>query len=279
MGRHYKNQGKNLSEKETSSPWPTGKPNISYSEVKCWTECGYRHKLGYIDKIVLEGDWIHADFGKFMHSGVEGYLKTRVMDIPSVLKEIEASWIDKARPDVEKWKSWATVCLTEFPEWLESQFPEWELLGAELALYEDIPNEIIKFKGFVDSLIKVPINKKTDRWKIWIIDWKTGPAYGWRKDKLEDPLVTSQLSLYKEYILRKFELLSKDVGCSFVVLKKGAKLGKSIGRYDISAGPKAMEASAKMVTNMIKGVRRGKFIKNKYACEWCDYAKSGHCIR
>jgi hypothetical protein len=44
-------------------------------------------------------------------------------------------------------------------------------------------------------------------------------------------------------------------------------------------GPKPMEKGEKLVKDMVNGVRRGKFMKNKYNCEWCDFAKSGHCTR
>lgn len=263
-----------------SNDFPTGKPHVSYSEVSTWHSCGYKHKLSYIDKVVIEQDWIHADFGKHVHAGVENYLKTRTMDIPAVLKLIDDDWAARNRPDPEKWKKWAHNILTDFPEWLEAECPGWELLGAELPLYEDIPEEeSIKFKGFVDSIVRVPLNEEKTKWKVWILDWKTGPAGGWRRDKLENELVLAQLWLYKSYLLRKLELQSREVGCAFVVLKKGAKPGSTIVRYDISAGPKAMDKGEKLVKDMVNGVRRGKFLKNKYNCEWCDFAKSGHCKR
>jgi len=258
--------------------FPTGKPHVSFSEVACWNSCGWKHKLSYVDKVPLpDQDWIHADFGTHTHHGVEQYLTTRNLDIPAVLKLIEDDWAKKNRPDVEKWKTWATNILTDMPAWLDENFPEWELIGAEHALYEDIPDEVIKFKGFIDCIIRVPLNEEKTKWKIWILDWKTGPAYGWRRDKLENELVLAQLWLYKSFILRKLELQSRDVACAFVVLKKGAKPGSTIARYDISVGPKPMERGEKLVSNMINGVRRGKFFKNKFSCEFCDYKKAGIC--
>jgi len=259
--------------------FPTGKPHVSYSEVSCWTSCGWKHKLSYVDKVPIpDQDWIHAEFGTHVHNGVEKYLKDRVMDIASVEEAIEKQWIEKGRKEIKKWKTWARNILTDFPDWINSQFPGWELLGAELPLYEEIPEEeFIKFKGFVDCMIRVPLNEEKTKWKIWILDWKTGPAYGWRRDKLENDLVLAQLWLYKSYIIRKLEVSSREIGCAFVVLKKGAKPGSTISRYDISVGPKPMEKGEKMVKSMVNGVRKGKFLKNKYSCEWCDYKKAGIC--
>jgi len=262
-----------------NNQFPTGKPHVSYSEVSTWHSCGWKHKLTYVDKVPLPAqDWIHADFGKHVHFGVENYLKSRTMDIPAVIQLIQDDWLKNNRPEVEKWCKWATNILTDFPSWLDTEYPGWELLGAELSLYEDIPGEeVIKFKGFVDSVVRVPLNEEKTKWKVWILDWKTGPAGGWRRDKLESDLVLAQLWLYKSYLLRQLGLQSRDVACAFVVLKKGAKPGSTISKYDISVGPKPMERGEKMVRSMINGVRSGKFLKNKYSCDFCDYRKAGIC--
>jgi len=262
-----------------NNQFPTGKPHVSYSEVSTWHSCGWKHKLTYVDKVPLPAqDWIHADFGKHVHFGVENYLKSRTMNIPAVIQLIQDDWLKNNRPEVEKWCKWATNILTDFPSWLDTEYPGWELLGAELSLYEDIPGEeVIKFKGFVDSVVRVPLNEEKTKWKVWILDWKTGPAGGWRRDKLESDLVLAQLWLYKSYLLRQLGLQSRDVACAFVVLKKGAKPGSTISKYDISVGPKPMERGEKMVRSMINGVRSGKFLKNKYSCDFCDYRKAGIC--
>lgn len=258
---------------------PTGKPHVSFSEVKTWTECGYRHKLSYIDKIEIPSEKIHADFGTILHNTIESYLKTKSMNAQTALDEIDRVWSLKSYKKPDTWKGWAANILAEVPDWLEKEFPGWSYIGAEFELYENIPEEeYVKFKGFVDCLISAPGFRGKD--KVWIIDWKTGPAYGWKREKKEDPMVLSQLYLYKDFLMRKLEIeKSSDVGVAFVVLKKGAKPGNCIDRVDVSAGPKKLEESRKLLKNMISGVKNGKFIKNKYACEWCDFAKSGHCKR
>ena len=39
-----------------NNEFPTKKPHISFSEVRIWKECGWKHKLMYIDKIVENED-------------------------------------------------------------------------------------------------------------------------------------------------------------------------------------------------------------------------------
>ena len=36
---------------KNNTKFPTGKQHISFSEIKIWKECPYRHKLLYIDKV------------------------------------------------------------------------------------------------------------------------------------------------------------------------------------------------------------------------------------
>jgi len=70
---------------------PTGKAHVSYSEVRSWNECPYRHYLQQIKKINLDKPSEHLDFGTAVHSACEGYLKTRVMDIERCLMDIVAA--------------------------------------------------------------------------------------------------------------------------------------------------------------------------------------------
>ena len=50
-----------------NSLFPTGKPHISFSEIKQWKECSYRHKLVYIDRLAgFEGNEYTA-FGTALH--------------------------------------------------------------------------------------------------------------------------------------------------------------------------------------------------------------------
>jgi hypothetical protein len=163
------------------------------------------------------------------------------------------------------------------PQFLEEKFPGWEVYAAELPLMESIDGVDVKFKGFIDGVIKIKDGKGKE--KVLILDWKTGPAYGWSADKKRDFLTQAQLVLYKFYVMRLLGLQSSDIKTCFIVLKKGAKPGKSIDFVDFSAGPTLQENANKMVRSMINSVKKGFFPKNKYSCEYCDFAKSGQCVR
>ena len=87
----------------------------------------------------------------------------------------------------------------------------------------------------------------------------------------------AQLVLYKYYWASKNNIPFKDVGCAFVLLKRGGKPGNMCGLLKVSAGPKALEQANKMVSSMIKNVYRGFFVKNRMSCTFCDYKDTEYC--
>ena len=278
--------------------FPTNKPHVSYSEVRCWKECPYRHKLSYIDNIDLSEDSPYLHYGTIIHTAAEKYLKTKIMDLDTVEKDILNAW-DKSGFDseeyierqksyrksqgwkfkphsyVQEWIEWAKLCLSDLPEFLDKNFPNWSLISAEEMLYEPIVGTEIKFKGFIDGIIECdgPGNRRV----IWVIDWKTAPKYGWFKDKRRDFNTQAQIALYKLFWRTKNQKPSRDVKSGFVLLKREAKKGKSCELIKISAGPKVEEKAKKMVTSMISLVKRGTFIKNRHACKFCEYYNTEHC--
>ena len=58
---------------------PTGKCHVSFSEMRDWQDCSYRHKLKHVQKIELSKPGPLLDFGKAVHASCEDYLKTKDM--------------------------------------------------------------------------------------------------------------------------------------------------------------------------------------------------------
>lgn len=271
--------------------FPTRKPHISYSEVRNWRECSYRHKLQQIDKIDMFKPSPYLDFGTNVHEGCESFLKESSIPRQKLLENISAAWKEFGFDDpawVEKqpgwykykplsvWLEWANLMWDDIPGFLDETFPGWETVEAEEELYENIEDRELKFKGFIDAIIKVPKKRGTGH-KYWILDWKTANAYGWRSSKKRDPLVQAQLILYKHFWSKKHNIDPKDVGCAFVLLKRGGKPGKVCSLVEVSAGPKATEKAEKLVSNMISSVHRGMFLKNRNSCSFCEYKETEHC--
>jgi len=277
--------------------FPTGKPHVSYSEVRNWKECPYRHKLLYIDKIGTDEPSPYLSYGTAVHDGIESFLKTGEMDIPKVLDNIRSEWdihgfdskdwIDaqaahraaegwKPKPHdyIDSWLEWATTSLTDLPGFLKEEFGDYEVISAEEQLYEFFPGYDIFFKGFIDALFKVQIRGKE---YYYVIDWKTAGDKGWYASKRRDILTWAQIALYKSFWKNKNGLDIKQVKCGFVLLKRGGKPGSSCELVKVSVGPKAEENALSILRSMIKTVRRGIFLKNRDSCRFCEFKKTSNC--
>jgi hypothetical protein len=281
---------KNESKVSSLSILPTGKSHISFSEVKCWKECSWRHKLIHIDKVDVFEPSPYLDFGTAVHEGCESYLNTRTIDEKGLLDGVRAAWKDNGFDDpewvkkqpgwykyapVEEWCNWAKNMWSEIPDFLDETFPGWECFDAEERLYESIEGKDVNFKGFIDAVIKVP--DKKGGYKYWIIDWKTSQSYGWRRQKKQDILMTAQLILYKHFWSRKHSVDLKDVRCGFILLKRGGKPGRVCELVTVSVGPKSLDRARKIVNNMIASVKRGMFLKNRDSCRYCQFKDTPYC--
>ena len=273
------------------------KEHVSYSEVKQWKECGWRHKLLYIDKLRTFEESPHLHYGTIIHDACEHYLKTGELDIKKAKGKIEDAWLkhgfDSAdfiqlqtqRSDLQGWKykhnkikdwlQWAEASINSLPEFLDETFPGWQFQSAEEALYENIESIDTKFKGYIDCIIKIPYK---DSYKYWVLDWKTSSGRGWNQEKQRDFNMQAQVILYKNFWGTKNNIPLKDIQCGFVLLKKVKTKGKSCQLIKVSSGPKSLEKSKKMVRSMIKTVEKKMFLKNRNSCMFCEFKNTQYCM-
>lgn len=260
---------------------PTGKQHVSFSELRSWQDCSWRHRLRFVKGIDLDRPGPHADFGKAVHASCENYLKTRIMD-PSIADR----WIDEAweRNAAHKgfeesgkaaYKEQAAAILAEVPGWLDVNFPNWEFVDAEHMLYEPVPGTKFAFKGYIDAIIRCK-DKKGKKDVIWLLDWKT-TSWGWAVQKKSDPKVKMQLTLYKSFWSEKTGTDPKDVKCGFVLLKRTGKDGARCELVSSGAAEVTVKRSLKLVNDMFSSVKRGVAIKNRDNCLYCDYKNTEHC--
>lgn len=259
---------------------PTGKPHVSFSELRDWQECSFRHKLRHIDKLDLFEPSPILDFGTAVHSSCENYLKTRVMDSEIALAKIMKAFEDNKGKEAYQEKMLAPflkeadAILAEVPKFLDENFPEWECIDAEHYLYESIEKYPHAFKGFIDGIIKTKGKRGEELY--WILDWKT-TSWGWNMDKKSDPDVARQLVFYKNFWSKKKGINPKNVRCGFVLLKRTGKEGARCELVTVSVGDVTTERSIKILNNMLGSIRRGIAIKNKNSCTYCPFKDTEHC--
>lgn len=261
---------------------PTGKPHVSFSEIRDWSECTYRHKLKHVLKVGEDVPSIHMDFGTAIHAACEHYLKTKVMDRKVFLTALKALWSEHAAKKPEDYtvakfqefgKSGMSI-LADVPKWLDETFPGWEYVDAEHALYEPLVGCTHAFKGYIDAIIRAPGPR--GKMLTWLLDWKT-TSWGWSAYKKSDELVRSQLVLYKNFWSTKVGMDPKDVRCGFVLLKRTGKPSKHCELITTSVGEVTTGKSLKVINNMISSVKKGIAIKNRNACMFCDFYNTPHC--
>lgn len=262
---------------------PTGKFHVSFSEVKLWKECSYRHKLVHIKKIDLSKPSSALVFGTAVHAAMEKFFLTREMNFQICFNVMEKEWAKYQELGInefnlislEKAKLEAANILQEVPDFFEKEFPNWEVVDVEHKLYENISGHPHAFKGFIDCIIKCKGKKGHDVY--WLLDHKT-TARGWFRDKRSDDMVKAQLGLYKNYWHQKNPQINfKDIKCGFTLLKKSGKPGTKCELFVVSIGEVPITRYLKIVNNMISSVKRDVTLKNRYACTWCEYKNTEHC--
>lgn len=259
---------------------PTGKHHVSYSELREWSECSYRHKLRHVKKVDLsKPSWILA-FGTGTHAACEEFLTSGVVPVRDSTKSFVRSELIKLPPeslkgvDIEATCENAADIIDELPGWLNDTFGEWEPVKAEEFLYENIDSTEHAFKGYVDAVIKT---KKGNKEIIWILDFKT-TTWGWTNDKKSDPMVRNQLVLYKNFWSLKHNVDLKNIRCGFILLKKNPKQGTPrCELITVSVGDVTSGRAKKLLKNMVASVNRGIAIKNRNSCKYCDYNNTEHC--
>ena len=276
--------------------FPTNKNHVSFSEIKTWKECSYRHKLMYVDKIQTYENNPYAEFGTVVHNAIEDFLKTKNLDVDTAKKNLKECWnkykfdspeyiakiqaqrrthgLTYRHENYEKWEQSVETILTSLPKFLDETFDEWEFLVAEDQIYEKIDGFELNFKGFIDCVLIATKGKKK---KIWIIDWKTTGPRGWASQKSRDFMTQAQVGLYKKYWSKRENVPLKDVGCGYVLLKRNTKPEKCVWFMPVSVGPKFVTRADKLVESMVKTVQKGLFLKNKTSCKFCPFYNTEHC--
>ena len=264
--------------------------HISYSELKEWTTCAWKHKLNYIDKIKQFKGNEHTAFGSALHTVCEIIVQDHSENKKS--KDLQELFEREFLKNLQKIKKASTQIefsgdllnsmrhqgkhLIQFilPA-LKSNFGKFKLISVEENLYEDIEGKIEKkFKGFVDLVIYTPDTKK-----FHVIDWKTC-SWGWDSRKKTDKMITYQLSLYKHFWAKKHGKSYKDVTTHFALLKRTAKKS-NVEIFKVTNGEKKIGNALKLLDKAVYNIDKCNYVKNRLSCYGkygvCEYYKSKHC--
>ena len=251
--------------------------HVSFSQLKDWHFCPFYHKLVRIDGLKgFRGNTFTA-FGNAIHDTCESML-TEGLERPydfflerfgKVLNELRSDGIEIDDGLVEKMEEQARPLVELVLPELEEYFGEYEVVSAEELLYEDIDDSELKYKGYIDLVLRTPDGK------THVIDWKSC-SWGWDSRKKSDPMVTYQLTFYKYFYARKHGLDPKDVETHFALLKRTAKQN-NVEFFRVTSGQIKTNNALNFLNKAIYNIQKDKHIKNRLTCSKCDFYKTEHC--
>ena len=255
-------------------------PHISYSELKNWTECTWRHKLLYVDRLrVFQGNE-HTCFGTAVHETVEQMLLGNITDpyehfhkvFDKELSEAEVPLSSELEKDMRK----QVVGIFELVRpALDDYFEDkdgWSLVATEQALKEPITESRVQgyeFKGFIDLVLK------DGQGHYHVIDWKTC-SWGWNARKKADISFVRQLVLYKHYYAKKLGLNPRAISTHFGLLKRTAKKNR-IELFRVTSGERKTKNSLDFLDKALYNITNTRYIKNRLSCKYCSFYETEHC--
>ncbi len=270
------------------------KKHVSFSEVKLYSECQYRHYIEYTlgNK---QPQTIHLIFGNAVHDAIDEHVKTKKETWIAMGKKIY-KWA-RANPDIQEWDpktktlvagkldpaQWTKQAFNIYKDifsWLETEFPGATIVETESYLYEHMKSltepprplsEEVFFKGFIDMVLK-------DKDGIYhVIDFKT-TSWGWDRDKRSDTKKQYQLTLYKKFWCEKNNIDPALVKTHFVLLKRTpSKNSKTAELITITSGNKKVSNANEWLTKNTKSLKSGMKIKNRTACKYCPWFGTKTC--
>ena len=251
--------------------------HVSYSEIKIWNECSHKHKLQYVNKLDGFKGNLHTAFGTAIHSVCEQALLKEELDREQhFLEEFAKEIVSLEKKEVEIDKSLQDQMMgqyqpivSSFREELDNYFEDCEVISTEEKLYEDIEGHDMKFKGFIDLVVKTPDGK------YHILDWKTC-SWGWDARRKADKIVNYQLTLYKVFWAKKHDIPLEMVETHFGLLKRTAKKNNT-EIFRVTSGPIKVKNALTFLEKAVTNIKKGFSIKNRLSCEYCNFYKTEHC--
>tara|TARA_R100000426_G_scaffold15593_1_gene14586 strand:- start:298 stop:1056 length:759 start_codon:yes stop_codon:yes gene_type:complete len=248
--------------------------HISFSELKIWNECAFKHKLTYIDGIRGFKGNEHTAFGTAMHyvcenvfdqkTNLSTMFQQKFLEELTLLKkdkvDLNKKLVSEMRVQGEKMLSYILPAVKE-------TFESFEVFSVEEDLYLPIQNNK-KFKGYIDLVLKIDNT-------YHIIDWKTC-SWGWDMKRRTDRMTTYQLTLYKHFFAKKHNIEPSKIETHFALLKRTAKKD-NVEIFRVTSGSKKTENALKLLNKALYNMDKNVFVKNRLSCRRCEFYKTEHC--
>jgi RecB family exonuclease len=257
--------------------------HISFSELKIWNECAYKHKLVYIDEIKKFLGNEYTAFGTAIHDVCEKTLTEKTefdqvecfnISFLNELKILQEKSVVLKKGLIEDMRVQGAKLVKYVLPAVNACFKDYEVVSAEEQLYIPLPETNQNFKGFIDLVLK------TKDGMYHVIDWKTC-SWGWDSRKKSDKMLTYQLTLYKNFFARKHNIDPEKITTYFALLKRTANKN-CVEIFDVPSGAKKIENALKLLNKALYNIEKERFVKNRLSCTsgyGCEFYNTKYCSR
>ncbi len=254
--------------------------HISFSELKIWNECPYKHKLVYKDKLKEFLGNEYTAFGTAIHHVCEKIVFDEKIDLLlefnskflQELKSLTEKKVDIKKDLVSKMRKQGENLLSFILPSLKNTFVNFEVVSVEEQLLVPIKDSDLMFKGFIDLVLK------TKDGKYHVIDWKTC-SWGWDTKKKSDRITTYQLTLYKHFFAEKHNIDINNIETHFALLKRTAK-SNNVEIFRVTSGPKKTKNALNLLSKATYNIKNDNHLKNRLSCTsgfGCEFYKTNYC--
>jgi len=89
-------------------------------------------------------------------------------------------------------------------------------------------------------------------------------------------MTTYQLTLYKHFFAKKYDIDPKDIETYFALLKRTAKKDQ-VEIFRVTSGPKKTNNALNLLHQAVYNIDKKNFIKNRLSCRGCELYKTKYC--
>jgi len=258
--------------------------HISYSELKQWAECPWKHKLVYRDRIKKFMGNEYTAFGRALHLLCENLIEEKIQDeeqddffelaFEKEIMDLMAKEVDLNEKMINDMIEQARNISPKIIPQVVKYFDNYEVFSVEERLMlpiKELKDLGYEFKGYIDLVLK------TEDGKYHIIDWKTC-SWGWDAKKRSDKYITYQLTLYKKFFCEKHNIDPKLVETHFALLKRTAKKDH-VEIFRVTSGPRKIQNATDLLVKGVRTINSGVHFKNRNSCGYCEFKNTKHCPR
>lgn len=254
----------------------TGRPYLSYSEIRTFQQCPLKHKFQYIDKAEPEQLSAAMLLGSGVHAAVEQYFQAMLSGLPlpsvdQLMQSYRACWDREAsRAPVQYAKGQDATTVAEMAKrmieaFLESPLaqPQDQIIGIEETFYVPLGSDLPDLAGRVDM-----ITYDADKGELIITDFKTARSI-WSQDNAEEQ--AEQLLLYA----RGCEPIARDLEARivlrFIVVTKTKQ--PKVDAISIEYDTSRLARSRAIIRQVFKAIQSGVVypVPSPMNCAGCGY--------